>query len=118
MPQLLLMVIVAVALHLLLGWPLLAGIAIAAAVLTLPGLIKLFVQVNDENRTGCLRNRVTSDWWNFNRGDYRVRGGGSRPILRGTSDLVTLTRKPISRWSPVDLERRPGRLSGIAIADS
>jgi Mn2+/Fe2+ NRAMP family transporter len=51
MQQLALMVIVAVALHLLLGWPLLAGIVITAAVLTIPGLIKLFAQVNDENRT-------------------------------------------------------------------
>jgi hypothetical protein len=50
MPQLLLMVIVAVALHLILGWPLLAGIVITAAALIVPGLIKLFAQVNDENR--------------------------------------------------------------------
>jgi hypothetical protein len=50
MPQLLLMVIVAVALHLILGWPLLVGIVIAAAILTVPGLIQLFVQINDENR--------------------------------------------------------------------
>jgi hypothetical protein len=50
MPQLLLMVIVAVALHLFLGWPLLAGIVITAALLTAPGLIKLFAQINDENR--------------------------------------------------------------------
>jgi hypothetical protein len=44
------MVIVAVAIHLLLSWPLLAGIVITAAVLTVPGLIKLFAKVNDENR--------------------------------------------------------------------
>ena len=50
MPQLLLMVIVAVALHLIFGWPVLAGIVVTAAVLTVPGLIKLFAQVNDENR--------------------------------------------------------------------
>jgi hypothetical protein len=51
MLQLILMVIVAVALHLILGWPLLAGIVITAAALTVPGLIKLFAQINDENRT-------------------------------------------------------------------
>jgi hypothetical protein len=50
MPQLFLMVIVAVAVHLILGWPLLAGIVIVAVILTVPGLIKLFAQVNDENR--------------------------------------------------------------------
>lgn len=50
MPQLFLMVIVAVALHIILGWPLLAGIVIVAAILTVPGLIKLFTQINDENR--------------------------------------------------------------------
>ena len=50
MPQLFLMVIVSVAIHLLLGWPLLVGIVIAAAILTAPGLIRLFSQVNDENR--------------------------------------------------------------------
>jgi hypothetical protein len=44
------MVIVAVALHLILGWPLLVGIVIVAAVLTVPGIIKLFAQINDENR--------------------------------------------------------------------
>jgi hypothetical protein len=50
MPQLFLMVIVAVALHLLLAWPLVVGIAVIAAILTVPGLIKLFAQINDENR--------------------------------------------------------------------
>ena len=57
MPQLFLMVIVAVALHSLLGWPLLAGIVIVAAILTVPGLIKLFAQVNDENRPAVLWDR-------------------------------------------------------------
>jgi hypothetical protein len=48
MPQLFLMVIVSVALHLLLGWPLLVGIVIALAILTAPGFIRLFSQVNDD----------------------------------------------------------------------
>jgi hypothetical protein len=50
MVQLLIMVVVAVALHLILGWPLLAGIVIGAAILTVPGLIKLLSQANNENR--------------------------------------------------------------------
>lgn len=48
------MVIVAVALHLILSWPLLAGVVIVAATLTVPGLIKLFSQMNDENKPAIL----------------------------------------------------------------
>ena len=49
MPQIF-MVIVAVALHYFLGWPLLAGVVIAAAILIAPGLLQLLSQTNDENR--------------------------------------------------------------------
>jgi len=50
MPQLFLMVIVAVTLHLILGWPLLIGLLIGTAILVVPGLIKLLSQANNENR--------------------------------------------------------------------
>jgi hypothetical protein len=44
------MVIVAVTLHLILGWPLLIGLLIGTAILVVPGLIKLLSQANNENR--------------------------------------------------------------------
>jgi hypothetical protein len=50
MPPFIPMVIVAVLLHLILGWPLLAGVVIVALFVTVPGLIKIFSQINDENK--------------------------------------------------------------------
>jgi hypothetical protein len=50
MPPFLPMVIVANRLHLILGWPLLVGVVIVALIVTVPGLIKIFSQINDENR--------------------------------------------------------------------
>jgi hypothetical protein len=50
MPPFLPMVIVANLLHLILGWPLLVGVVIVALIVTVPGLIKIFSQINGENR--------------------------------------------------------------------
>jgi hypothetical protein len=44
------MVIVAIAVHSFLGWPLLTGVVIAAAILTVPGLLQLLSQANADNR--------------------------------------------------------------------
>lgn len=44
------MMIAAIVLHQFLGWPLLAGVVIAAAIATVPGLVQLFAQVNADNR--------------------------------------------------------------------
>jgi hypothetical protein len=60
MIQCFLMIIVAVALHLTLGWPLLVGSVIVAAIFILPGLYKVLLNAGEAKPdvTGATRKKI------------------------------------------------------------
>jgi hypothetical protein len=60
MIQFFLMIVVAVALHLALGWPLLVGSVIVAGIFILPGLYKTLLNAADAKPdfTGATRKRI------------------------------------------------------------